>query len=333
MDVKEPIRLIKSLQEERMSTITQLEYVLAVDRERHFGRAAESCHVSQPSLSSQVQKLEELLGVIIFDRSKKPILVTEAGKEIITQAKIIVREHSKLGSIADGTSHEPRGEFHLAVIPTLAPYLIPLFVAQFSRQYPKVYLKISEYKTDDIIKMLINDEIDAGILVTPLGDERIIERHLFYEPFYAYASQDHALLKKKALSEGDILTSDLWLLEEGHCFRDQVLKICSLEHKNRVLQNVEFSSGNLETLKQLVKNSKGYTLLPELAVLELDQKEVLEHVRKFKKPAPTREVSLVHSRSFLKESVITSMEKSIIESLPKGIKSLKRRDIEVIGLS
>ena len=271
--------------------------------------------------------------MIIFDRSKKPILVTEAGKEIITQAKIIVREHSKLGSIADGTSHEPRGEFHLAVIPTLAPYLIPLFVAQFSRQYPKVYLKISEYKTDDIIKMLINDEIDAGILVTPLGDERIIERHLFYEPFYAYASQDHTLLKKKALSEGDILTSDLWLLEEGHCFRDQVLKICSLEHKNRVLQNVEFSSGNLETLKQLVKNSKGYTLLPELAVLELDQKEVLEHVRKFKKPAPTREVSLVHSRSFLKESVITSMEKSIIESLPKGIKSLKRRDIEVIGLS
>ncbi len=316
-----------------MSTITQLEYILAVDKERHFGRAAEDCHVSQPSLSSQVQKLEEELGVIIFDRSKKPILVTEAGKDIIAQAKIIVREHSRLESIADGTGHEPRGEFHLAVIPTLAPYLIPLFVANFSKKYPKVYLKISEYKTEDIIKLLINDEIDAGILVTPLDDERIIERHLFFEPFYAYASTGHELLKKKSLSEGDMLSTDLWLLEEGHCFRDQVLKICSLEHKNKVLSNVEFSSGNLETLKHLVKKSEGYTLLPELAVLELDENEKEDHVRKFKKPAPTREVSMVHSRFFLKESVITSMEEIILDSLPKEIRSLKRKDIDVIGIN
>jgi LysR family transcriptional regulator, hydrogen peroxide-inducible genes activator len=316
-----------------MSSITQLEYVLAVDRERHFGRAAESCHVSQPSLSSQVQKLEEELGVVIFDRSKKPILVTEAGKEIIAQAKIIVREHSKLESIADGTSHEPKGEFHLAVIPTLAPYLIPLFVAEFSKTYPKVYLKISEYKTEDIIKMLVNDEIDAGILVTPLEDERIIERHLFFEPFYAYAAESHEMLKKKSLTEGDMLTRDLWLLEEGHCFRDQVLKVCSLEHKNKVLNNVEFSSGNLETLKHLVKRSNGYTLLPELAVFELDEKEKMTHVRKFKKPAPTREVSIVHSRFFLKESIINSMEESILSSLPKEIRSLKRKDIEIIGIN
>ncbi len=315
-----------------MSTITQLEYVLAVDRERHFGKAAQACHVSQPSLSSQVQKLEEELGVVIFDRSKKPILVTEAGKEIIAQAKIIVREHSKLESVADGTSLEPKGDFHLAVIPTLAPYLIPLFVSEFSKKYPKVYLKISEYKTEDIIKLLSNDEIDAGILVTPLEDERVIERHLFFEPFYAYASCGHELLKKKALNEGDLLSSDLWLLEEGHCFRDQVLKICSLEHKNKVLKNVEFSSGNLETLKNLVRRSEGYTLLPELAVLELEDKEFKKHIRKFKKPAPTREVSLVHSRFFLKESVIESMEKVIVDSLPRQIRSLKRKDIEVIGL-
>ncbi len=316
-----------------MSSITQLEYVLAVDREKHFGRAAEACHVSQPSLSSQIQKLEEELGVVIFDRSKKPILVTEAGKEIISQAKVIVREHSKLESIADGTCLEPKGDFHLAVIPTLAPYLIPLFVAEFSKKYPKVYLKISEYKTEDIIKLLSNDDIDAGILVTPLGDDRVIERHLFFEPFYAYASEGHELLKKKSLSEGDLLSNDLWLLEEGHCFRDQVLKICSLEHKNKVLKNVEFSSGNLETLKHLVRRSQGYTLLPELAVMELDEDELKRHVRKFKKPAPTREVSLVHSRFFLKESVITSMEQVILDSLPKQIRSLKRRDIEVIGLN
>lgn len=316
-----------------MSTITQLEYVLAVDKERHFGRAANACHVSQPSLSSQIQKLEEELGIVIFDRSKKPILVTEAGKEIIAQAKVIVREHARLESIADGTGHEPRGDFHLAVIPTLAPYLIPLFVAEFSKKYPKVYLKISEYKTEDIIKLLANDEIDAGILVTPLGDERIIERHLFFEPFYVYAATGHDLLKKKTLSEGELLSNDLWLLEEGHCFRDQVLKICSLEHRNRVLGNVEFSSGNLETLKNLVRRSSGYTLLPELAVLDLESDEVGRHIRKFKRPAPTREVSLVHSRFFLKETIINSMEEVILDALPKQIKSLKRKDIEVVGLN
>ena len=264
---------------------------------------------------------------------KKPILVTEAGKEIIKQAKIIVREHNKLEGIADGTCNEPRGQFNLAVIPTLAPYLIPLFVAEFSKRFPKVYLKINEYKTEDIIKLLNNDEIDAGILVTPLGDERIIERHLFFEPFYAYVAEKHPLMSKKTLSEKDLLGSDLWLLEEGHCFRDQVLKVCSLEHKNRVLSNVEFSSGNFETLKNLVRRSNGYTLLPELAVLELDQTEYDTHIKKFKKPIPTREVSLVHSRSFLKESVISSMEQVILDCLPPKITSLKKKDIEVVAMS
>lgn len=315
-----------------MATITQLEYLKAVNSLGHFGRAAQECNVSQPTLSIQIQKLEEELDVIIFDRSKKPIIATEVGKDILSQVNLILKEHKKLYHLANLGSTEPKGDFHLAVIPTLAPSLIPLFVVEFSKKYPQVRLKINEYKTEDIIRMLVDDEIDAGLLVTPLEDSRLLERHLFFEPFYAYVSKQHGLNKKKQISESDLEVDGLWLLEEGHCFRNQVLKVCSQEKKNSVLNNVEFSSGNLETLKNLVKNNCGYTLLPELAVASLSTEEKTAYIRKFKKPAPTREVSLVYSRSFLKANIINSLEEVIIKSLPKKIKSLKRRDVEVIDI-
>ncbi|MCF8058947.1 MAG: LysR family transcriptional regulator [Bacteriovoracaceae bacterium] len=316
-----------------MPTITQLEYLLAVSEEKHFGRAAEKCHVSQPSLSIQIQKLEEELGLIILDRSKKPIIVTEEGQVIIDQARKTLREHKKLFTLAQGSSLETRGDFHLAVIPTLSPYLIPLFLGEFSKEFPKVNLKINEYQTDDIIKMLKDDVIDAALLVTPLNDDTIIERHLFYEPFYAYLSEGHELLKKGELTHEDLLGQDLWLLEEGHCFRDQMLKICSLGRQNKVMENVEFASGNLETLKNLVKKSCGFTILPELAVLGLGKGEREKHLRNFKAPVPTREVSIVHSRSFLKERIIKHLEETIIKALPKDIRSLKRGDINLVNIN
>ncbi|MCB0364659.1 MAG: hydrogen peroxide-inducible genes activator [Bdellovibrionaceae bacterium] len=315
-----------------MPTITQLEYLLAVDKERHFGKAARECNVSQPSLSTQIHKLEEELETVIFDRSKKPIIATETGKEIIDQAKLVLKEHRKLGSIASLGQREPKGEFHLAVIPTLAPYLIPLFIGEFSEENPKVKLKVNEHKTDDIIKLLVNDEIDAALLVTPLGDDRLIERHLYFEPFYAYISEGHRLAKKKQISESDLDEEDLWLLEEGHCFRDQVLRVCSLDKKNRVLPNVEFESGNLETLKNLIKKNSGYTLLPQMAVDDLPKDEAGLHVRRFVKPVPTREVSLVYSRTFLKEAIIDAMEKMILKNLPRNIRSLKKQDVEIIDI-
>jgi len=315
-----------------MSTITQLEYVVALDRERHFGNAARVCHVSQPTLSAQIQKLEDELDVIIFDRSKKPIIASETGIEVIEQARVILREHRKIFDIASQGGLEPRGAFNLAVIPTLAPYLIPLFVNSFSKNFPKVQIKINEHQTDDIIRLLVEDEIDAGILVTPLKDDRLIERHLFFEPFYAYVSQDHYLSSCDLISEGEMDISGLWILEEGHCFRNQVLKICSLEKSGTVLPNVEFASGNLETLKTLVRKSTGYTLLPELAVNDLSQHDLNTYIRSFKKPVPTREVSIVHSRSFLKEKTISALEQSILKHLPPIIRSLKRKDIEVVDI-
>jgi LysR family hydrogen peroxide-inducible transcriptional activator len=313
-----------------MTTITQLEYLLAVDKERHFGKAAQICNVSQPSLSAQIQKVEEDLGVVIFDRSKKPILPTESGLEILEQARVVLKEHRKIKAIADIKALEPKGDFELAVIPTLASYIVPLFVGDFGKKFPKVSLGIHEYKTGDIIKKLHNDELDAALLVTPLKDEALIERHLYYEPFYCYLNQNHPLLKKKILKGTDLKREDLWLLSEGHCFRDQVLNICTENDKACAMPNIRFESGNLETIIKLVKTSSGYTLLPEMAVDALSDEETEKHIRKFADPVPTREISIVYTRTFLKETIIDALEKSIINNLPPNIKSLKRQNIQVV---
>lgn len=313
-----------------MSTITQLEYLLAVDSERHFGKAAQVCNVSQPSLSAQIQKLEDELGLVIFDRSKKPILPTESGLEILEQAKIVLREHKKLKTIADIKAIEPKGAFELAVIPTLASYIVPLFVGEFGKKYPKVNLGIHEYKTGDIIRMLHNDELDAALLVTPLKDEALIERHLYYEPFYCFLNEEHHLLKKDVLKGTDLKREDLWLLSEGHCFRDQVLNICKESDKSCAMPNIRFESGNLETIIKLVKTSSGYTLLPEMAVDSLTKEEKSSHIRKFTTPEPTREISLVYTRTFLKEAIVDALEESIIENLPSNIRSLKRQNVQVV---
>lgn len=312
-------------------TITQLEYVLAVDKFRHFGKAAKACNVTQPTLSMQLQKAEEELGVVIFDRSKNPILPTDEGQQIIAQARLVLREYKKIFSIIDANKDEVRGEFRLGVIPTLAPYVIPLFAGNFVQKYPNVVLTIEEYKTEDIIELLGKDEIDAGLLVTPIQGETFIERVLFHEPFSVFASHDHPLLKKSKIKDKDLDISDVWLLNEGHCFRQQVLNLCKLSRDHGLHDNLKFESGNLETLKNMVLNSSGYTLLPHLAVINLSKEEML-HVRDFQTPVPTREVSLVHNRIFLKEKIITALEESIIEHLPESLTSMKKKNYEIISI-
>ena len=312
-------------------TITQLEYVLAVDKYRHFGKADKACNVTQPTLSMQLQKAEEEMGVIIFDRSKNPILPTDEGTQIITQARLVLREYKKIFSIIDANKGEVRGEFRLGVIPTLAPYVIPLFAGDFVQKHPNVNLTIEEYKTEDIIELLAKDEIDAGLLVTPIIGENFIERVLFHEPFSVFASEGHHLLKKTKIKDKDLDTSDVWLLNEGHCFRQQVLNLCKLSRDNGLHDNLKFESGNLETLKNMVLNSSGYTLLPQLAVLNLS-KEDMGHVREFQNPVPTREVSLVHNRIFLKEKIISALEASIIENLPESLTSMKKKNYEIISI-
>ena len=314
-----------------MTTLTQLKYILAVEHYKNFSKAAYKCHVSQPSLSSQIHKIEKELDVIIFDRSKKPIKVTEKGEKIIEQAKIIILESKKLSDIKNDTG-TLTGKFHLAVIHSLAPYIIPLFIESFSRKYPAIDLKISEYKTDEIIERLYDDKIDAGLVVTPLFDKKIIEKNIFYENFYVYASDNHKLYNKSILAESDLDTESLWLLEEGHCFRDQVIKVCSLNEKNNVLKNINFQSGNLETLINLIRRGKGYTLLPELATLNLTDKEKKNNLKSFLSPIPTREVSLIHNLRYINKRIIEALEKEISKSLPKQFNKTKNKNIDIINI-
>lgn len=313
-----------------MPSLTQLEYVLAVDRHRHFGKAAKASFVTQPTLSQQLQKLEEELGVVIFDRTKKPILPTQAGKIVIEQARIVVTEYKKIALLTKQDEKDITGEFSLAVIPTLAPYLIPLFLEKFSKLYPKVNLHIEELQTAQILQALDQDEIDAGLLVTPLGVPTLEEDVLFYEPFYLYLRREHPLAKKEKMDEKDMDGSELWLLKEGHCFREQMIRICSLDKKSSVLKNVTFESGNLETLKRLVDLNGGYTLLPYLAALGKAGAGSL--IKPFSRPVPSREVSFVFRRRQLKRPVMNALKSVILESIPEELKRLKPKELEVVGI-
>ncbi|HLE10015.1 MAG: transcriptional regulator [Bdellovibrionales bacterium RIFOXYD12_FULL_39_22] len=315
-----------------MTTITQLEYVVAVDKFRHFGKAAAACFVTQPTLSMQLQKLEEDLGVIVFDRSKNPILPTMEGEAVIKQAKIVISEHKKIKDVINLSKKTLEGEFKLAVIPTLAPYVIPLFAKSFSNKFPNINLTIEETKTEDIIKQIERDELDAGLLVTPLHNNALIERVLYYEPFYLFVDPKHELSKKNKVEQTDLSLSEIWLLNKGNCFRDQVLNICAEKNPDKKQkENLHFESGNFETLKNMVLKYSGYTLLPHMAVSELSTSKS-KLVREFIRPVPTREVSIVHGRSFLKERVIDAIEKEILDALPKELRSLKNKDVEIVEI-
>lgn len=315
-----------------MSTITQLEYVVAVAKQGHFGRAAKACHVSQPSLSAQIKKLEEELEVEIFDRSLKPIAPTQAGQEIVKQAQTILREHRKLNLIAESATHEVQGEYRLGVIPTLAPQLVPRFIGHFSRSYPKATLHIDELKTESIVAMLLEGELDLGLLVSPLEQEGLELRELFFETFFAYLNESHPLAKKKFLTADDLDPAQMWLLAEGHCFRQQVINLCSDGQAFGVLPNVRFGSGSLDTLRKLVQENDGYTLLPHLAVMDLPKEEVELHVRRFRKPLPTRQVSLIHGRGLATAPIVEALAESILAQLPPRIRSLKAKDLDVVEI-
>jgi LysR family hydrogen peroxide-inducible transcriptional activator len=313
-------------------TLTQLEYVLAVNRYRHFGNAAKACFVTQPTLSMQVQKLEEELGIILFDRSKSPILPTPEGELIIEQAKTVVREQKRIFDIVQRARDELAGDFRLAVIPTLSTYILPLFLKSFVEKYPSVNLVIEECKTDEIVALLAADEIDAGLLVTPLRDASLIERVLYYEPFYLFVAPDHPLGKKKKISQDDLKLEEIWLLNKGNCFRDQVLNICSEGKGEREIRaNVRFESGNLETLKNMVLTSSGYTILPHLAVSQLSA-ESRRLIREFRPPVPTREVSIVYARRVLRERVIDALQEEVLKALPAELRALDSREVEVVEI-
>lgn len=304
-------------------TLTQLEYIIAVDNKKSFARAAAACHVTQPTLSMQVKKLEEDLGVLIFDRSKKPILTTDIGQRIVVQARSIIREASRIPQLIEEEQETVKGELRVGIIPTLGPYLLPLFLPAFMEKYPEVELNIQELLSDQIMDKLQADQLDAGILVTPIHAEGFTEIPLFYETFVVYMSTSHPLSDQHKIDFEDLNLDDMWLLQEGHCFRSQAVNICG-EKSVKTHRGLRFESGSLETLRRIVEKQYGYTLLPELATLELGEELYHKHVRTFRNPQPVREVSLVLRRSFMKRKLVDLLQGAISEAVPDILKNKGR---------
>ncbi len=307
-------------------TFTQLAYIVAIDNSRHFAKAASQCFITQPTLSMQVQKLEEELGLKIFDRTKQPVVPTEAGAAIIEQARKILGEKSMIEEIVQQKKGVITGLLKVGIIPTLAPYLLPLFIQKFIRKYPLVKLTVTELTTELIITKLKEGKIDVGILVTPLDEQGIKEQPLFYEEMVAYVSKKDKAFQKTYMLAQDIDPNHLWLLEEGHCFRSQIINLCELRKASAEGGHFDYEAGSIETLRRLVEQNDGITILPELATLDLTSKQ-MQLIRHFKQPAPVREVSMVIHRDFVKKRLVELLKQSILDSLPEKIKKNKPRNI------
>lgn len=307
-------------------TFVQLEYVVAVDVCRHFAMAASRCFVTQPTLSMQIQKLEEELGVKIFDRSKQPVVPTEAGMEIIEQARKILAEKNVIQEIVQNKKGVLTGELRIGIIPTLAPYLLPLFVQGFSKKYPHVKLIVQEMLTEYIITRLREGRIDVGIVVTPLQEKGIKEHVLFYEELLAYVAKKNVAYKKTYVLAQDIDPEKLWLMEEGHCFRSQIVNLCELRKSSEMSAHFEYEAGSIEALRRMVELNDGITILPELTTLDMDNKR-LQLVRHFQKPAPMREVSIVVHRDFVKKRLIEVLKEEIVSAVPEKVRKNKSANV------
>ncbi|WP_299117984.1 LysR substrate-binding domain-containing protein [uncultured Winogradskyella sp.] len=307
-------------------TITQLKYTLAIAEHKNFTKAAEKCFVTQPTLSTQIQKLEDELDVIIFDRGKKPIELTDVGRKIVFQARNIVNEAERIQDIVDQQKGFIGGEFRLGIIPTVMPTLLPMFLKNFIKKYPKVKLKIEELTTEEILTRINEGHLDAAIAATPLENETIKERVLYYEPFVAYVPNNHRLKDKKVIEVSDLEIEDMLLLEDGHCFRDGVINLCKT-FKDQAEDSFQLESGSIETLIKLSNEGLGMTLLPYLHTLDFREK-LSPNLRHFTKPSPAREVSIIYHKSELKMQIIDAMH-NVISGIIRG--AIAFQDVEIIS--
>lgn len=306
-----------------MITLTQLEYVVAVDTYRHFGKAAENCFITQPTLSMQIKKLEEDLEIIIFDRSKHPLIPTDVGQRIIEQARIVLKQSEEINNIVKDHKNQVSGLIRIGIIPTMAPYLLPIFIGQYKKKYPNIFIKVVEQTTENIVNLLNKDLIDVGILATPLKEDKINEKPLFYEEMLIYTNPSHKLHSQKEITVKDIATPEIWLLSDGHCFRNHVINLCSFLGTTDSELPFHFEAGSLETLMNIVDREGGLTLIPELAKNGMSEKR-LANVRSFTDIKPLREVSLVYSRHFAKHKLINLLWREIREAIPLELQNEKR---------
>ncbi|MCH1539280.1 MAG: hydrogen peroxide-inducible genes activator [Flavobacteriaceae bacterium] len=307
-------------------TLTQLKYMIAVAEAGNFTLAAEKSFVTQPTLSMQIQKLEEELGVQIFNRAKKPIRLTKVGSEILIQARKIISESKRMEDVVAQEKGFIGGDFTLGIIPTVMPTLLPMFLNTFLKSYPKVNLKIEELTTENIIKKLEEGKIDAGICATPLKQEKIIERPLYYEPFVAYVPGNHRLAKSSQINVEDLENEDILLLQDGHCFKNQVLSMCSLA-KSGMNGRLNLKSGSFETLVNLANEGLGMTLVPYLNANNLSEKNA-QNIIHFPAPPPAREISIIYHKSQLKLQIIEALKESI-SSVVRG--AIAFDDVKIVS--
>ena len=301
-------------------TLQQLEYILAVNQFRHFAKAAEYCRVTQPTLSAMIQKLEEELDTRIFDRSQQPVCPTPVGILIIEQAQKILVQANRIKNIIEEEKHSLTGTFKLGILPTVAPYLLPRFFPQLMKKYPDLDIRVIEMKTNDIKKALQTGEIDAVIVASLAGMEELQQTPLFYEQFFVYVSRKDILFNSEVIRTSDLNGEQLWLLDEGHCFRDQLMRFCQM--KSARASQLAYHLGSMETFMRMVESGKGVTFIPELAVLQLGdiQKEL---VRPFAIPCPTRQIVMLTNKNFIRHTLLEALTKEIKSSIPKEMLSLK----------
>jgi LysR family hydrogen peroxide-inducible transcriptional activator len=305
--------------------IQQIEYIIAVSKYFNFQQAADSCNITQSTLSTMIGKFEDEIGIKIFDRKTKPVTITKEGSEILIQLKKIIQEVGNLKEITQNLKGELSGDLNIAVIPTIAPYLLPLFINDFIKKYPAIKFSISELTTSKIFENIKNREIDIAIVSLPLEDNNLIEIPLYDEHFLVY---NHKPSPKKSVSLEELDMDKIWLLEEGHCMRNQIVSICNSKRlKNGVHNNLEYKSGTINTLLKFVNLNKGLTLLPYLSTLDFNELEQ-EKITKIEGPKLVRSIGLVVHPHFIKKQILDSLKNEILLKLPKNLK--KNRDEKII---
>jgi LysR family hydrogen peroxide-inducible transcriptional activator len=303
-------------------TLKQLQYIVTVAHFGHFGHAADACFVTQPTLSMQVQKAEQQLGVVIFDRTQLPIVPTEVGERVIAQARVVLREAARLVEICEDRSDMVQGSLRVGVLPTLAPYVLPRLLPILTQKYPGLQVQVEEVMTELIVRRLREETLDIGLIATPALAPDILQWPLFVEPLYGYVHSAHTLAGHEWLEVGDILSSDVWLLREAHCFGQQTRELCRISGNDAKLEGqIRFESGSIEMLKQMVEFNGGLTLLPALSVSAMSVTPASVRVVPFSRPAPSREVSLVSRRAFVKQHLIEAFVRSLLSSLPPVVQT------------
>jgi Transcriptional regulator len=307
-------------------TLTQIEYIVAVERHGSFVTAAEKCFVTQPTLSMQIQKLEEELGIKIFDRNHHPIVATDMGKKILEQAKKVLFERDKIEELINSQKEELIGSLNIGIIPTIAPSILPHTLQSFVKKYPNLDITITEMTTDNIVNRIKDGELDFGVLSTPLYEKSLKENVLYYEPYVIYASKDHKILSKKQVTAADLDTKEIWTLGDEHCMRFQIINLCGKQKFYGVETPFTYNSGSIMSLIRMVDYVGGYTILPELS-LSFFNEEMLDQVRHFKDPIPTREVSIVTNKYFTKNKLSIAFTDSLLSAIPESMKAKNKKRI------